>query len=103
MAAHQAFQGSLKERSQEITLVGAQDQCQKESGCGRQRSGGLLLGSMSARWRQSASRAAPSASPLLHLQAQIHGRRWMEPQGGGQSLVCEHGASDPVAPFASTQ
>ena len=77
MAAHQAFQGSLRERSQEITLVGAQDQRQKGSCCGRQ-SGGLLLGRMSARWRQSASRAAPSASPLLHLQAPIHGRRWMD-------------------------
>ena len=31
MAAHQAFQGSLRERSQEITLAGAQDQCQKGS------------------------------------------------------------------------
>ena len=68
MAAHQAFQGSLRERSQEITLAGAQDQRQKGSCCGRQ-SGGLLLGRMSARGRQSASRAAPSASPLLHLQA----------------------------------
>ena len=70
MAAHQAFQGLLRERSQEITLAGAQDQCQKGSCRG-------VEGCCEGACPPDGAKAQAEQLPL-HLQAQIHGRRWMD-------------------------
>ena len=77
MAAHQAFQGSLRERSQEITLVGAQDQRQKGSCCGRQE----WRVAVRAHVRQMAPKRKPSSSLCVSSPASPGSDTWQEMDG----------------------